>query len=401
MNKRLLLFFLFFLSGVAFSQTFDNLYIEPGFNYGHLTPFDPSHASIGEAKQWNIDIRIGQQTYGLKRWQQELNHPSFGLQLDYEHNTLNDAKYIRRNEQGEAVTTYESLGDCIGISGFLNGSFYKSRIWSLDYDIIYGMDIWTRCHNEFIGARCNFHVSFDLGPTFRLSDRFDLALRYIYIHSSDGAIRLPDYGVNSHNARLAVRYRLTEPKETIKKEYEPFAKTWNAFVSEGVGFLQTYTTQGDQIPGETPMFFGNTIRVGVTRQFSPKFIWDAGLDFLWTGETKMRYEMLGEPYNFWRSTHIAASADFEILFGRFAFCAGLAYYLHHGIYSGTNEKKTWSFGSLSEFEQNHLPQFYTNYYERVGYKLYLGKNNRHYIGTFMKIHLNSIDYIEWTYGFRI
>ena len=61
-----------------------------------------------------------------------------------------------------------------------------------------------------------------------------------------------------------------------------------------------------------------------------------------------------------------------------AFCAGAAYYLYHG--------------------STMLPEFYKPYYERVGYKYYLGQNRNFYIGTFMKIHLNSIDYIEWTFG---
>ena len=152
----------------------------------------------------------------------------------------------------------------------------------------------------------------------------------------------------------------------------------NWFVSEGIGWLQTYTRQEGQLPDETPFFIGNTLRFGFSRQFNPKFRWDVAIDLLWTGETRYCHELVGEPYNFWNSTHIAASADFEILFGRFAFSAGMAYYLYHG--------------------SEYLPAFYTPYYERVGYKLYLGKANRMFIGTLMKIHLNSIDYIEWTYG---
>lgn len=115
--------------------------------------------------------------------------------------------------------------------------------------------------------------------------------------------------------------------------------------------------------------------------------------------TKYRYELLGErdQYNFWKSSHLDLSADFEILFGRFAFCAGGAYYLYHGIYSGTNEKKSWGM-QMTPFEANHLPEFYTPFYERVGYKLYLDKDCRYFLGTFMKIHLGSIDYIEWTVG---
>lgn len=358
MKGRCLLFLLCFLSLAAIC-TGQPSYYEASAKIGHYTPFSEKHKYISDYHQYGLQFNVGWDNYGLM--------------ASYTHNTLDSVIYY--THEGNL---YGPIGQCFSLAGYVNESFYKGRYWSFDFDIIYGADLWTRHGNEMLGSALNFHVSFDIGPTIRLSDKTDLVIRYLYYHSSNGATFLPDNGINSHQVRLGVRYfpqgretRYTNVQDTIFKKN-------NWFVSEGIGFLQTYTRVGDQLPNETPYFLGNTLRFGFTRQFHPRFRWDVAVDILWTGETRYCHELANVPYNFWHSTHLAASADFEVLFGRFAFSAGMACYLFHG--------------------SEHLPEFYTPYYERVGYKIYLGKAKRMFVGTLMKIHLNSIDYIEWTYG---
>ena len=363
MKKPLLIALLFAVTLSVSAQSFwQNLYYEPGFDLGHYTPFSENHKYIANYFHYGIDLRIGKEHQGLL--------------IGYTHNTLDSVIYY--THEGNR---YGSIGECFSLAYFVKDHIYKGKHWSFDYDIIFGADLWTRHGNEMLGSALNFHVSFDLGPTFRLSDRLDAAIRYGYYHSSNGATFLPDNGINSHFLRIALRYHPHGRTETIRTDTLAFKKKNQLMISEGLGWLQTYTRVGDQLPNETPFFLGNTFRVGFSRQFHPRFRWDVAIDFLWTGETRYCHELAGEPYNFWNSTHLAASADIEAQFGRFAFCAGAAYYLYHG-------------SAL-------LPEFYTPFYERVGYKYYLGKNRNYYIGTFMKIHLNSIDYIEWTFGVNL
>ncbi len=369
-RPALLLLLLTCLSATGISQS---LYYEPGLNIGHYTPFSAKHNYIADYHLYGLQVRIGRQTTGEKQWQQEYGYPSYGILVGYTHHLLDSVIYY--THEGNQ---YGPIGHCFSLAGFVNGPFYRGKRWSFDYDILYGADLWTRHGNEMLGSALNFHVSFDIGPTIRLSEQTDLVVRYLYYHSSNGATFLPDNGINSHLLRVGVRIHPQGREAFLPKEDLPFEKRNQWFVSEGLGWLQTYTRVNGQLPDETPYFLGNTLRFGFARQFSPKFRWDVALDFLWTGETRYRHELAGASYRFWNSTHLAASADFEILFGRFAFCAGGAYYLYHG----------------SEI----LPEFYTPHYERVGYKLYLGKDHRMFIGTFMKIHIPSIDYIEWTYG---
>ncbi len=42
--------------------------------------------------------------------------------------------------------------------------------------------------------------------------------------------------------------------------------------------------------------------------------------------------------------------------------------------------------------------FYEWYYERVGFKILLGKHKNHFAALTIKAHAGMIDYIEWGYG---
>ena len=359
MKKRALLLLFICVSALCYSQ---KLYYEPGVKIGRYTPFSAKHNYIAEYHHYGLDLRIGQ------------GHQ--GLLIGYTHNTLDSVVYYAHDGN-----RYGPIGECFSLAYFVDDHIYQGNRWSFDYDIIFGADLWTRHGNEMLGSALNFHVSFDLGPTIHLDDQLDATVRYGYYHSSNGATFLPDNGINSHFLRMALRYHPSGRVDALKPENLTFKKQNNLMISEGIGWLQTYTRLEGQLPDETPFFLGNTLRVGFSRQFHPRFRWDAAMDILWTGETRYCHELAGTPYNFWNSTHMAASADIEAQFGRFAFSAGGAYYFYHG----------------SEL----LPEFYTPYYERVGYKYYLGRNRNYYIGTFMKIHLNSIDYIEWTCGINL
>ena len=103
-----------------------------------------------------------------------------------------------------------------------------------------------------------------------------------------------------------------------------------------------------------------------------------------------------------KATHLAATCSFEVQYDKLAVCLGFGYYLYHGIYRGTNEKKTWLFSenSMTAFELQYLPTDYRNFYERLGLKYYFGENDRFYAGLFVKAHA-SVDYVEWTLGMNL
>ena len=126
---------------VGLAQEF---YYEPGVALGHYTPFSANHKYIADYYHYGIDLRIGK------------GHQ--GLLVGYTHHTLDSVVYC--THQGNQ---YGPIGHCFSLAYFVEGSIYKGKRWSFDYDIVFGADLWTRHGNEMLGSALNFHVSFDLG----------------------------------------------------------------------------------------------------------------------------------------------------------------------------------------------------------------------------------------------
>ncbi len=429
----------FFISKPARAQekffSFDNrTFFEVDGRLGKYFPFEERHAYMKVLPQYGVDLRIGRQTDGRLKWERDFNYLSYGAFLRFEKNNVDSIQFKYRDENGyEQETYHRSLGDCYSLGGFINGHFYRGKHWSLDYDIMGGLSFWTKHGDEFIGSVANVHLAIDVGPTFMIEDNFDITLRYQFSHSSNAALRLPNCGINVFSWVVGLRYHpLGRPELVPKEKPRPkFEKSTAIFASESMGLLQTnesmrcyQTTDGtmvDDMPNERPYYFANVIQIGMHRQFHPKFSYDVALDFGWTGETKRMYDKAQQlfndgdgrfsgddaiplmEYSFARGLHFAPSVMFEINFNRFAFCLGGAYYLWHGIYYGTDQKKTWDLAESSEsnFENTYLPPCYRTFYGRLGFKYYLGKNRNMFVGSFMKVHSAVIDYAEFTFGINL
>ncbi len=403
---------------------------------GKYFPFEERHAYMKVLPQYGIDLRMGRQTDGRSQWEKDFGYINYGAFLRFEKNNVDSIKFNDRDEMGYERQSWIALGDCYSLGGYINGHFYRGKYWTFDYDIMGGLSFWTHWGDEFIGSCANVHLAIDAGPTFMIEDNFDLLVRYQFSHSSNAAIALPNCGINVFSWLVGLRYHPNGRPELLAKEPYKWSKSTAIYASEAFGILQTNenmrvyeTADGNlvnDLPQERPYYLGNVIQLGVHRQFHPKFSYDVALDFGYTGETKRMFEKAHQDYNdhheyffpqegseeeaiplleysFVRSLHIAPSAMFEINYNRFAFCIGGAYYLWHGIYSGTDQKKTWGIpeDSESNFEDEYLPPCYRTFYGRMGFKYYLGENRNMYVGSFMKVHQVVIDYAEFTFGINL
>ena len=428
--KKLLLFLPFVLLTVSLtaqervlekSSIFGNdnrFFIEQSVRKGFFVPFSQRHQYIKDYSLYGLDLRIGRQTDGSKAWERRFNYPSYGLLFRYEHNTLDSAKYEHRNELGQAVTDWVSIGDCYTVAGFLDGHFYNGKIWSFDYGFTFGLSYWSKYGNEFIGSPIDAHLAVQTGFTLNLNDRFNIFARVVFSHSSDGALKLPNYGTNVLSGNFGLRYYpMNRPKMKIK-EPENWCPTYALYIANAFGILQTNTRLQGKLPAEMPYYLADYVQLGFTHHFHPNFRYNIGLETGYTGETKVKYKQAHlrainpeeegvletslEEFSFMKATHLAATCSFEVQYDKLAVCLGFGYYLYHGIYRGTNEKKTWLFSesSMTAFELQYLPTDYRNFYERLGLKYYFGENDRFYAGLFVKAHA-SVDYVEWTLGMNL
>ena len=377
MKKALIFTVILLLAGVTFGQkgNFKNSdwYVEPAFRYGIIIPTVERDSALLDYPLYGFDVRFGKQSSGSNEWEQWFNYPRYGVALRYEHNTY------------RLPDNYRLLGDNISALGFINGNIVKTKVFIFDYTIMGGFAYWFKKYspdennpqheNKFIGTHINVHLSLDFGVNFIVSKHVDVFARGLFSHSSNGAVKLPNWGVNMVTGQIGARYHINERAQEIRTiDTVKFVKKNSLFISEAPGFLESNK--------DNKYYFGNTLQIGYLRTFDPRFSYGGGIDIFFSHEVKSAYEEKGEleNYNAWKSMNFAVSALFEINYNRFVFHVGGGVYVYQPA--------------------KYLPNYYKPYYERLGFKCLLGKNRNHYVGAMLKAHLDSIDYVEWMYGFK-
>ena len=337
-------------------------FVEPALRYAYHIPF-PVYADY---PMFGADIRIGHQTDGSKDWQRFFNYPNIGVAFRFEHHTMKD--YFDEESQKTI-----DLGNSYAVFGFCNGHLINRPKFQFDYTWGIGMAYWPKGHNRLVSSPVTVHLNLDFGPVFRLNDQFDLFARVVFSHASNGAIKVPNKGVNVLGGQCGLRYY---PKGHLKEhshDTSTFVKYNLVYFLDGIGFRESNTLLGRYC-------LGNTFEIGYSRAFHPCFRFGGGLDFMFTGENKVIYESHDALDDF-RPRDAFSLAPYiasELCYGNFIGHLSFAYYL-------------WQ-------PAEYLPKHYQKYYERLSFRYHFGKSKALFAGVGMKVHATKIDYVEWTVG---
>lgn len=363
MHKLLILILFLGLSHLVFAQGF---FLEPGFRYGKHIPFP----EFAEYPVYEADLRLGWQTTGEKDWQRFFNYPNIGMGLRYEHNTMKD--YFDGMSQ-----SFITLGSCFSVYGFCNGHIINKKRFQFDYSWGVGLSYWPNSGNRLISTPLTVHLTLDFGPVFSISEHCDILARVVFSHASNGAIVVPNKGINVLGGLMGVRYFPRGRPDVKEKSNEfVFSKLNTVYFLNGIGFYES--TAIDDL-----RCIGNTFQIGYSRKFHPCFRYGGGIDFLYSGENRAMYEVNGVGDRFRTTDYFALApfVSFDILYGDLAFHLSFARYV-------------WQ-------PAEYLPKGYRKYYERMALHYHFGPGKRFFAGAGMKVHLDCIDYIEWTVGMNL
>lgn len=354
--------FIVLLLGTTILLSAQGRYVEPSFRYAYHIPF-PLYADY---PVYGADLRIGRQTDGSQAWESFFNYPCVGIAFRMEHHTMKD--YFDEESQ-----KFIDLGNSYAAFGYCNGHLFSRPKFQFDYTWGIGMAYWPKGHNRLISSPLTVHLTVDFGPVFKLNDNFDLFLRASFSHASNGALRVPNKGVNVLGGQVGLRY-FPKGRANIMydKEY-PFEKYNLIYMLDGIGVRESNTITGRYC-------IGNTFEVGYSRAFHPCFRYGGGIDVLYTGENQVMYEYnhAEDRYKAVDAFSIAPYVAGELCYGRFIGHLSFAYYL-------------WQ-------PAEYLPKHYQKYYERLSFRYHFGKSRALFAGVGMKVHASRIDYIEWTVG---
>lgn len=325
-----------------------------------------------------ISMKYNIHTDGKKLWQQIYGYPVWGFGL-YKAFFTNDP-----DELGNPAAAYM----------FIDLPLKRWKKWSLDYEMGFGLAFnWNRhdlLENGYyypIGSYSTVFIDGGFNATFMLGKNFDLSAALTYTHFSNGAVRLPNLGINMLGARVELRYIFKERPEFKVKEIPTYEKEWEwiallapsmrevafAYIDENGDTLATAFDYGI-------LSFSTTFN----RQISHKIKFGGGFDISYNAAYGADIVMVNgvpekSPFEFGDKVLVGVYPSFELVLGRLSMIAQPGFYIYQKDVEGYETPTT---------------------YQRIGVKYHFFNNL--VVGINIRaFNFSKADFIEWNIGYRI
>ncbi|WP_312698366.1 acyloxyacyl hydrolase [Sphingobacterium mizutaii] len=271
------------------------------------------------------------------------------------------------------------LGSPFAIYGFVQTPIApkEDSRWSYDYRIGLGLSGNFKPYNEnenplnlVIGSKNNVFIDLGIRTQYRINPHWKAGVGLAFHHFSNGALRLPNKGVNLVPLTVSVNYQIN-PDIKINRDsvLKPYSKKILYHINYGVGFKQLKDESDER-------FFKSTLSAYASRHVSYKWRLGGGFDLFYSSSGndaeiagdksgKLSSKLSGGP-----SFYIA-----HILNERLVLNGNVGYYLHNQRFNG-------------EIRRVFL---------RAGARYYVYKNIN--AGVSIKAHMGKADFIEWTVGY--
>ncbi|WP_084163937.1 acyloxyacyl hydrolase [Olivibacter sitiensis] len=273
----------------------------------------------------------------------------------------------------------EHVGHPYAVYGFVSVPISPkvNRRWNFNYRIALGLssrfnpyDAEENPLNLIIGTRNNVFIDLGLQASYMLSKRFQIGLGTAFHHFSNGALVLPNTGINLLPLMASVTYIPSDkPFDFRKDEVPPMSRLHQLHVHYAFGLKQISLENEKQ-------YFKSTLGVFWSAHAGYKWRLGAGLETFYSGSGRDA-EVAGDRVNKFGSLFSSGAAFYidHVLTQRLYMNGNAGYYLHRNRFNGER----------------------TPYYLRIGvrYKVY----KDFYSGVSIKAHGGKADFIEWTNGY--
>ena len=323
----------------------------------------------------------GIHTDGRKLWQQLYNYPVWGFGI-YKGILLND---------------YDKLGNPFATYAFLKAPFKRWKKWSVGYDIGFGVSFnWNKhdiIENGYyypIGTFSTIYFAFGLGANIQISRHLDLNAGLTYTHFSNGAVRLPNLGINLWSPQISLQYVFNERPEFIHQEKPRYLKEWEWIVILAPAIRQVgFDYDNPDVDSLTAVAFNYsvfTFSTSFNRQLTHLVKFGAGFDLTYNEAygAEMVYDENGNPEKgpplpFDDQLLLGVYPAFELVINQLSMVVQSGFYVYRKDIPVSDVPKT---------------------YQRIGLKYHLA--NHFILGLNIRAYnFSKADFIEWVIGYRI
>lgn len=307
------------------------------------------------------------------------------LKAGWKMNSTKDPYYSLYNNPIYGIGLYSSTfnNDIVGspnaIYGFVQTPFgnIDNPRWSFDYRIGLGLSGNFKPYNEqnnplnlALGSKNNVFIDFGIRSQYKINSHFKAGLGLSFHHFSNGALRLPNKGVNLIPVAFSIAYQpdgLKQKKDTTAIP-ELIRKTLY-HVNVGAGIKDIDGHDGKR-------FFKSTISFYASRNLSYKWRMGGGLDLFYSASgndehiAKEKKGKLGSKLSGGPSFYLVHILNQDLVLN-----GNVGYYIHNQRFNGEIRK----------------------IFLRAGVRYYVYKNLN--AGVSIKAHQGQADFIEWTLGY--
>jgi hypothetical protein len=271
------------------------------------------------------------------------------------------------------------IGSPYAIYGFMQSPFgnLANKRWGFDYRIGLGIsgnfkpyDEETNPLNVVIGAKNNVFIDLGIRAQYKINPNWRAGLGLAFHHFSNGAMRLPNKGVNLIPLTASITFQPNGETVLPDKSYiAPYNERVLFHVNYGLGWKQLERDNDRR-------FFKSTFSAYASKHISHKWRMGAGLDLFYS-ESGNSDQIAGD-----KSGKLSAKLSYgpsyylaHVLTRNLVLNGNVGYYLHKQYFNGE----------------------ITRIFLRAGARYYVYKNIN--AGVSIKAHKGKADFIEWTMGY--
>ncbi len=338
----------------------------------------------------SISVQFAFETDGRKLWQQLYNYPSWGF-------GIYGFRFFNKDELGTPMAFYS----------FFNAPFFRYKKWSLNYNIGFGISYnWKPYHptenpyNTAIGSLRTGFLDMGIHLNFQLGKYFDLQGGLTFTHFSNGAAKVPNFGLNSYAPRITLKYTFKGHPNKITREIIPkYKKQWEfillfAYSKKQMAFDTLWTDTVKWFVPEDYRIYN--LSTTVNYQISYKVKFGAGIDFGYdetynsfiTLENQQVIKQDGEG----NKLSIGLYPSFELVIHKLSIIVQPGWYIYR-----------YELSIPETTDDNHViapRRIPADSYQRIGIKYHIIDNL--FLGFSLRAYdFDVADYFEWNIGYRI
>jgi len=334
--------------------------VTAGFHHGFIIPHRTSVESLLQKHINGLEVDIIYQTTGAKEWQRAYWLPQTGISI---------AAWDLGNK--------DQLGKAVSFIPYIDFTLTRNRHVAFDLRFGWGVcliekkfNIQENHKNLAIGTHFNYsimihpHVKWDLNERVAISTGFGLT------HFSNGALTMPNLGLNLVTATGAITYSFGEKHITnsiIDSASYNKAPYWNFYAAFGI--KEIYPVGGSH-------YLAYTLYADRSFRISRKSSFGFGTDLFFDKSDLVKIEeKTNEPANTPEAIKVGLHGTYELNISKLSFTVNMGGYLY---------AKVTTAGS---------------FYHRIGTRYQI--NDKFFACLNLKTHFGKADYVEWGLGYTI